>query len=188
MESKASYTLIRSARKTLSAQIKEGRLIVRAPLSMPESEIERFLAKHQKWIERNLSKAERRREAAVGARKLTSAEFRALAERAKTVIAARVAYFAPIVGVTHGKITVRLQRSRWGSCNKKGDLSFNGLLMLAPPSVLDAIVVHELCHRKYMDHSPRFYAEVLRVCPDYRARHKWLKENGYLLFAAAGKD
>lgn len=186
MESKASYTLIRSRRKTLSAQIKEGRLVVRAPLHMSLGEIESFLSKHQNWIEKHLAKSETRREEAEAARRLTAEELRALAARAKEVISSRAEHFAPIVGVTYGKISIRFQKSRWGSCNKKGDLSFNGLLLLAPPSVLDAIVVHELCHRKYMDHSARFYAEVLRVCPDYRARHKWLKENGHLLLAMAG--
>ena len=64
---------------------------------------------------------------------------------------------------------------------KKGNLNFNCLLMLAPPEVLDSVIVHELCHRKVMNHSDKFYAEVLRAFPNYRICSKWLKENGDML-------
>ena len=94
------------------------------------------------------------------------------------VIPARVAYFAPLVGVTYGRITIRNQRSRWGSCSSKGNLNFNCLLMLAPPEVLDSVIVHELCHRLEMNHSKRFYAHVHRVYPEYDRAHAWLKEHG----------
>ena len=60
----------------------------------------------------------------------------------------------------------------------QSNLNFNCLLMLAPPEVIDSVVVHELCHRKEMNHSPRFYAEVYRVFPEYDKWNKWLKENG----------
>ena len=106
-----------------------------------------------------------------------------LADRAAKTIPQRAAYYAPLVGVTYGRITIRKQRSRWGSCSSKGNLSFNCLLMRAPPEVLDSVVVHELCHRREMNHSDLFYAEVLRVCPDYPARRAWLKENGDALLA-----
>ena len=94
------------------------------------------------------------------------------------VIPERVRYYAPLVGVTYGKVTIRNQRTLWGSCSAKGNLSFNCLLMLCPPEVIDSVVVHELCHRKEMNHSERFYAEVLRVFPEYRKWDRWLKKNG----------
>ena len=84
----------------------------------------------------------------------------------------------PLVGVTYGRITVRNQRTRWGSCSSKGNLNFNCLLMLAPPGILDYVVVHELCHRKEMNHSPKFWAEVAKVMPDYKERQKWLRTEG----------
>ncbi|MBR4241372.1 MAG: M48 family metallopeptidase, partial [Eubacterium sp.] len=68
--------------------------------------------------------------------------------------------------------------TKWGSCSSKGNLNFNCLLMLTPPEVIDSVVVHELCHRKEMNHSKRFYDEVLRVYPDYKKWNKWLKDNG----------
>ena len=99
-------------------------------------------------------------------------------QEARRGIPGRVAHFAPLVGVTYGRVTIRCQKTRWGSCSSSGNLNFNCLLLLAPPEVLDYVVVHELCHRKEMNHSPRFWAEVGRVLPDYKKRNKWLKENG----------
>lgn len=110
--------------------------------------------------------------------RLTMADLEKLAREAVRVIPARVAYFAPLVGVTYGRITIRNQRSRWGSCSSKGNLNFNCLLMLAPPEVLDSVIVHELCHRLEMNHSKRFYAHVHRVYPEYDRAHAWLKEHG----------
>ena len=180
------YELIRSDRKTIGATIRQNRLIVRAPQRATEKEIERFLLRHQKWIETHLEQAQAREEEKKAIRKLTQEEVRALADRARDVIPKRVAYYAPRVGVSYGNITVRRQHSRWGSCSSKGNLNFNCLLMLMPPEVVDSVVVHELCHRKEMNHSPRFYAEVLRVFPDYRTQEKWLKENGPKFMAMLG--
>ena len=177
------YELIRSDRKSLGAQIKDGRVIVRAPRRMPVVEIEAFLLKHRRWIAKHLAQAQARADMLSRVSKLTSEGVIALREKAKGIIPQRVAYYAPLVGVSYERVTVRLQSSRWGSCSAKGTLSFNCLLTLAPPEVLDAIVVHELCHRKVMDHSHRFYAEIYRVMPDYKERHQWLKENGELLLS-----
>ena len=110
--------------------------------------------------------------------KLTAEEIRALAAKALEVIPERVAYYAPLMGVTYNRITIRNQKTRWGSCSSKGNLNFNCLLMLCPPEVIDSVVVHELAHRTEMNHSKRFYAHVLRVYPDYYKWNKWLKENG----------
>lgn len=170
----AEYELIRSDRKTFAAEIKQGRLIIRAPKRASEKEIKAFIAKHQRWIDSHLARAQE----AAAVPRLTPDELRDLANEALLVIPARVAYYAPLVGVTYGGITIRNQRTRWGSCSSQGNLNFNCLLMLAPPEVIDSVVVHELCHRKEMNHSEKFYAEVLRVFPDYYEHHKWLKENG----------
>ena len=112
---------------------------------------------------------------------LDAAQERQLRERAKSVLAQRVAYFAQQIGVTYGKITVRDQKTRWGSCSQAGNLNFNFRLILAPPEVLDYVVVHELCHRRQMNHSARFWQEVAQVLPDYRERKAWLAKNGWRL-------
>ena len=169
-----TYDIIRSRRRTIAAQIKDGRLIVRAPLYATDAEIHNFVQKHQRWVEKHLAESQMLN----AIEPLTADELRQLAEQAKAVIPQRVAYYAPLIGVTYGRITIRAQHSRWGSCSNKSNLNFNCLLMLTPPEVLDSVVVHELCHRKEMNHSPKFYAEVLRIYPDYRKWHDWLTQNG----------
>ena len=174
------YQLVRSRRKTIGIQVKDGNVIVRAPLRARQEEIDRFVEKSGAWIRKHLQEQEekRRREAAHPVERMTREEVEALAQRAVKVIPERVAHYAPLVGVTYGRITIRNQRSRWGSCSAKGNLNFNCLLCLAPPEVLDSVVVHELCHRLEMNHSKRFYENVLRVFPDYYRQHAWLKEHG----------
>ena len=176
------YELIRSSRKTLSAEIRQGRLVIRAPLRTTDADIRAFLEKHRAWIETHLASSQEQREAAAE-NPLTPEEIRELADRACRVIPERVAYYAPLVGVTVNHITIRNQKTKWGSCSGKGNLNFNCLLMLTPPEVIDSVVVHELCHRKEMNHSDRFYAEVLRVFPEYRKWDKWLKDNGGAIMA-----
>ena len=82
------------------------------------------------------------------------------------------------MGVTYGRISIRSQKTRWGSCSAKGNLNYNWKLMLCPERVQDYVVVHELAHRKEMNHSPAFWAEVEKILPDYRERRKWLKTYG----------
>ena len=171
--------IIRSGRKTISIEIRpDGDVWVRAPRRASRASIDLFVSRHEDWIRRHQARVLARAEAAREEQVFTEEELTELAERAKAVIPGRVRYYAPLIGVTYGRITIRNQRTRWGSCSAKGNLNFNCLLMLAPPEVLDSVVVHELCHRKEMNHSPRFYAEVLRVFPEYRRWHGWLKENG----------
>ena len=177
------YTIIRSSRKTVAAQITAEGLVIRAPQRMTDKEIAAFVEKHRDKIEQYLEKAKARRESMPDEPRLTMDEIRKLAEQAVTYIPRRVAYYAPLVGVTYGKIAIRNQKSRWGSCSSKGNLNCNCLLMLCPPEVIDSVVVHELCHRKEMNHSPRFYAEVYRVFPEYDKWHGWLKEHGEALLA-----
>lgn len=175
------YELIRSKRKTLAVQIKsDGSVIVRAPLRCPKRDIDMFLLEKKAWIEAHRAKMikKQEQEKANPIPSLTDAQLRDLKKRAAVAIPEQVVHFAPLVGVTYGRISIRSQKTRWGSCSAKGNLNFNCLLLLAPPEVLDYVVVHELCHRKYMNHSPRFWAEVARVMPDYKIRKKWLRDNG----------
>ena len=176
--------VMRSARKTVALQIKaDGSVIIRAPRKMRRADIEDFLDSRKGWIEKHRKQILAQQQAAESVPKLSEEELHALADEAGRVIPERVQYYAPLVGVNYGRITIRSQRSRWGSCSSKGNLNFNCLLMLAPPEVLDSVVVHELCHRREMNHSERFYAEVVRVFPEYWQWNKWLKENGKLLMA-----
>ncbi|MBR3973531.1 MAG: M48 family metallopeptidase [Oscillospiraceae bacterium] len=171
-----SYRIVRSSRKTIAIQITPaGEAIVRCPTRMRIGDIERFVESKRGWIESHLAKTGPRQPS------FTEEELTAMAKQVKEIIPARAAYYAPLVGVSYGRITIRSQHTRWGSCSSKGNLNFNCLLALAPPEVLDYVVVHELCHRKEMNHSARFWAEVERILPDYRRSLNWLKENGTAL-------
>ena len=127
--------------------------------------------------------SQERQEAVSGILPLTEEELQELGRRAAEYIPGRVRHYAALLEVSPRKITIRSQRTRWGSCSAKGNLNFNCLLMLTPPEVMDYVVVHELCHRKEMNHSPRFWADVERILPDYKVRRKWLKDHGNSLIA-----
>ncbi len=173
--------VVRSARRSFALELKPEGLIVRVPNWATQGQIRDFVARHQRWIEKAATRQAQREKALGDVQPLTEEELCTLAEQARACIPQRVEHYAPLVEVTYGRITIRTQRTRWGSCSAKGDLSFNCLLMLAPAQVLDSVVVHELCHRKEMNHSQRFYDHLLRAFPDYRACRAWLREHGEAL-------
>ena len=152
-------------------------LVVHAPLHMGIASVEAFVTGHRAWIEKHSARLQRREDV------LTEEELRRLTEQARKVLPERVRYYAAKAGIAYGRITVRHQKTRWGSCSSRGNLNFNCLLMLTPEDVRDSVVVHELCHRKHMDHSAAFYRDVLSLFPDYKRCNRWLKENGSALLS-----
>lgn len=172
--------IVYSKRKTIAIEVRRDGLLVRAPKGMGKREINASLHEKRDWIEKHLEKMQKQQNALAELEPFTMDEIRALGDKAAHVIPEKVKKYASIVGVDYGRITIRNQRTRWGSCSSKGNLNFNCLLMLFPEEVIDYVVVHELCHRKHMNHSVDFYAEVARVFPEYRSCQKWLKENGGL--------
>lgn len=182
------YTVIRSKRKTISLELRPDGLLVRAPRFATKWQIDRFVKDHELWIEKHREKLEERQRALKDVDRLSDEELKELVKKAKEVIPERVAHYAPLVGVTYGRITIRNQKTRWGSCSAKGNLNFNCLLMLTPPEVIDSVVVHELCHRLQMNHSDRFYREVRRVYPEYDKWNRWLKKNGRSILDRASRE
>ncbi len=176
--SEIAYRTVRSRRRTISIRIfRDGSVEVRCPMEMTRDRVHAFVTGKRSWIEKQLA-------AMPGdTQVLSEMQIRSLSEQAAPVIGGRVAHYAGIMGVTYGKITIRHQKTRWGSCSGKGNLNFNCLLMLTPPAVLDYVVVHELCHLKEMNHSARFWAEVESVLPNYQSSRKWLRDNGRALIA-----
>ena len=170
--------IIYSSRKSIAIELKIDSIIVRAPKGMLRRDINAFLNEKRPWIEKNLAKIQERKNALKQLPTFEAEEIRGLTNKALIVIPEKVKRYAQIIGVDYGRITIRNQRTRWGSCSSKGNLNFNCLLMLFQDEVIDYVVVHELCHRKHMNHSVRFYKEVERVLPEYRKYKKWLKENG----------
>ena len=171
--------IIRSNRRTISLEItQQGQIKVRAPRYMSEAEIRTFVESKSSWLEKHLQKRQEDINFSQAEGEFTEQEIERLLKLAKQVIPEKVAYYARLMGVTYGRISIRKQKTRWGSCSREGNLNFNCLLMMAPPEVLDYVVVHELSHRLEMNHSVRFWAQVEKVLPDYSTQRKWLKEHG----------
>ena len=176
--------IIRSDRKSVSLELKpDGTLLLRAPLTMTDGEINRFLLSKQAWLDRRLALLEERRAVSAREPKLTRDEIYELADKALLAIPPRVKHYAELMGVSYGRITIRNQTTRWGSCSSKGNLNFNCLLMLAPAEVRDYVIVHELCHLREMNHSAKFWSLVAAMLPDYKEKIKWLKEQGETLIS-----
>lgn len=115
---------------------------------------------------------------AVAAARATERWYR---RQARAEIAPRLDAAVAALGAGYTKLTIRNQRSRWGSCSASGAMSFNWRLLLAPEAVLDYVVWHEACHLCVMDHSPRFWALVERHCPAYEEHRRWLRAAGSTL-------
>ena len=174
----------KSKRKTIQIEINESLdVVVRAPLRMSKAAINKFIDEHSKWIDEHMELMKKKQKEDKEVNRLSLLELNELINSVRTVIPKRVKYYAPIVGVTYGRISIRNQKTRWGSCSSKGNLNFNVALMRAPIEVLDYVVVHELCHRIEMNHSEKFWKEIERVMPDYKIHKKWLKDNGNKLLA-----
>ena len=174
------YTVLRSRRKTIAIEITPaGQVVVRCPQRMSRREIQQFVSSRQHWITTHLNRIAQ----SPVLPPFSESELQEMVRWAKDTLPERVALWAARAGVTYGRITIRRQHSRWGSCSSKGNLNFNCLLALVPEEVLDYIIVHELCHRKQMNHSPAFWAEVARLLPDYAAAQSWLKDQGRALIA-----
>lgn len=169
------YQLIRSRRKTIAIQITREGVLVRAPLRMPVAAINAFVSSKRAWIEKALAARPSQQPA------FTSKELAVLTRQAKQDLPARAAKYAPLLGVGYGRISIRHQKTRWGSCSSKKNLNFNCLLMLTPEAVRDYVVVHELCHLLEMNHSEKFWSLVEGMMPNYDASRKWLRTQGKAL-------
>lgn len=101
-----------------------------------------------------------------------------LAKLALVRIREKLNIYAPIIGVNYNRVTIRDQKSRWGSCSSKHNLNFNWKLIMAPPEALEYVVIHELCHLIEFSHSPKFWSLVGKHMPEYEYWKKWLKEHG----------
>ncbi len=174
--------IIRSSRKTVAIEIRSDmRILVRVPYGMKQKDIERFVNEKSEWIDKHLEMMRTRIESKkneLPIEPFTESEVQELFDKSLKTIPPRVAAIAAKMGVSYGRITIRNQVSRWGSCTSEGNLNFNCLLTLFPDEVTDYVIVHELCHRKYMNHSKQFWAEVEKFCSDFKAHKKWLKDNG----------
>ena len=178
---KISYEVIRSKRKTMAIQVKgDGSVAVRCPLWVSDREAEEFVNRHREWICRHRQEVLEKQKAKTVLTRRQAEEYR---RHARWMLAQKTWQWAEKMGVSYGRLTIRSQATRWGSCSGKGNLNFNWKLALLPEELVDYVVVHELAHRKEMNHSERFWRLVAQVLPDYQERKQWLKENGDLLMS-----
>jgi len=184
--------IVESSRRSLQIEITAaGGVKVRMPFGMGQQTALTFLRRRADWVDEHVMKIRRRnlQDPRTGARTeapFTEGDLKALKKAARADLTERLEKWAPLVGVTYGTVSIRAQKSRWGSCSSAGNISLNCLLALTPEHVRDYVVVHELCHRKEMNHSARFWSEVGRVLPNYAEAKKWLKQNGNALVARLG--
>ncbi|HKP17711.1 MAG TPA: YgjP-like metallopeptidase domain-containing protein [Gaiellaceae bacterium] len=148
------------------------------PRSMRQAEVDRVLAAGRPWI------AEQRRRQlprlGLERREVSESEARTAA---RELLCELVEQQAARLGVRYQRIRIADQRTLWGSCSSRGTLSFNWRLVLAPPEVLEYVVVHEVCHLRVPNHSRRFWALLDRHRPGWRAERAWLREHGPELLA-----
>ncbi len=164
-----SVSIKRSARKSSGLEVRTtGEVLARVPNGLSDAKIKEFIENHKDWIIRKVlqmsEKKDERQEIRIPSwEKLTLQERRAIKEK----ISVRVVHYSQKMNVSYGRITIRNQKTRWGSCSSKGNLNFNYRLFYLPEELLDYVVVHELAHRRYMNHSRQFWQEVSRYFPQY---------------------
>ena len=168
------YKLVRSRRRTVSVSVsREGEVVVRAPLIMPQEAVDAFVAKHAEWIRKNRSRAS---EAAQKRPKLTEEEIALMRASAHEYMSERTRYFAELMGVRPREVRITLARARWGSCSARNTICYSYKIMLLPPELIDYIVVHELAHIAEKNHGKSFYAIIGCFMPDFREREKRIRE------------
>ena len=170
------YAVRRSGRaRRLSITIThDGRVIVTLPRRGTHAQVATLVATHAVWIRRQIVRQTARPPRLIDMR--SPAMYARYRARARLLVRDRVAHWGRILGVVPTRIVIRDQRSRWGSCSAAGTISINYRIVLLPPRLQDYLIVHELCHLRHMDHSPRFWAMVAATISNYRDMRQELRQ------------
>ena len=169
-ESSIYFVRHRRARRYLLRVDHDGRVRVTIPRGGSKREADAFVRRHTDWVARQRA---RLMPSAVGA-----AERMALRERAREELPARLLEIAAAHGLTVTGVSIRNQRTRWGSCGRDGKITLNWRLVLMPPLIRDYVLIHELMHLRRLDHSPTYWKLVAAACPEYREARQWLRIHG----------
>jgi predicted metal-dependent hydrolase len=168
------FVRMRRARRYVMRVRPDGDLRVTIPRGGSKADALRFFERHRAWAERQRARLlEARRPAAVD---------RELRLKAAQELPPQLLVLAAVHGLAVHRVTIRNQRSRWGSCSPRGHITLNFRLMLMPPEVREYILIHELMHLKQPNHSIRFWRLVEAACPGFREAERWLKKHGPSLF------
>ena len=199
-----NYQLVKSSRKTLSVEVRDGCVVVRTPHYLPRFIIERFLSEKETWI---LAKVEASRKtdqvlflgepiefiysgtpnqdqkllSILGSSDLEKARARDKFYKQETIFYVTKYLSVHKESFLFKNVNYRKFKSKWGSCSGQNELSFNTLLSMCPEYVIEYVVVHELCHTRIKNHSKSFYDEVGKYLPDYKIRRRWLRQNRGLI-------
>ena len=158
----------------------DGSVVVTTPFGFAESVAERFIREKARWLFAKISFF-KQCEGQVIVRH-TKADYVKYKKEAHTLACARVEYFNAMYGLRCNRITIRNQKTRWGSCSRKGNLNFNYKIALLPQRLADYIIVHELCHLGEFNHSRKFWALVAQTMPDHVDLRKELKKNRVMFY------
>lgn len=167
-----------SKRRTIVLQVKNGLVFLKAPLRTPTKYLQELITKKQNWIEAKIEISKQIQQNKECKKSLPKETIELYKKEFGAYLQQKVAFYAMQIGVGFNKISIRKTLSRWGSCTSKGNLSFSIFLWDMPKHVIDYVIVHELCHRKHMNHSQDFWDLVSVNYPDYKVAEKWLKVNG----------
>ena len=161
-EEPVEVQIIRSSRRSMGLQVKaDGTVCARVPMQVMDYAVQEFIEGHADWIFKK--------------RKLVlSKDNRPDIVYLPEFIEEKVSHYASVMGVSYGRITMRNQKTRWGSCSREGNLNFNCRLLFVPDRIVDYVVIHELAHRRFMNHSKAFWKEVEKYMPDYKEQKKLL--------------
>lgn len=205
------YRLIRANRKTIALRVEDnGSLLVRAPKRCLKYEIDKFVISQRQWIEKRraslknfeenhpqgtisylgkiyqiIKNETNETEVKISGDKIYTPSENALQDflysEAAKIIKPRILHYVNIMGITPRKAKLSEARTRWGSCSSKKNINLSWRLVFCPLPVIDYVVVHELSHLTYMNHSKEFWARVEEILPNYKIEQRWLKINGKLL-------
>ena len=206
-----AYKVIRGRRRTLTLNVeKNGEVVVRAPLSLSDAEISRFVERHRRWVLKRLAARQNIPQISLAdGERITIFGKSYLLATGRTRIAGETVFLpqegraealarllksfcyepmfrltqqiAERYGFAFSRVRISSARSRWGSCNRERVIAYTFRLAFLPPEIIEYIAVHELCHTVCFNHSTAFWREVSRILPDYKVRRSNLKSYGYLM-------
>lgn len=164
----------RSKHIRLSVDSNKKILRVSAPVRIAHRHIESAIHEHKYWVLEQLQQSSTKTHSFTD--RMTSEDYERYKKQALTLVKERVEHFNAYYGFNYKRISIRNQKTRWGSCSTSGTLSFNYKILFLPPQQRDYIIVHELCHLKELNHSPAFWVLVAETIPDYKTIRRELKK------------